>query len=167
MFRANFRTIRLSFETVDESKYKDLSNKVSLAGMRHAVEYLINAGYKRSELDSYIIMGLPGQKLEEILKSMIFVHNLGIEIKLASFSPVAGTKYYQQSVESGLIPADLDPLLTNKSIFPLRDSNIDYQTFGKIRLLSQLLNQAARHGLSLFSDAKISPVLLSVLRRMN
>jgi radical SAM superfamily enzyme YgiQ (UPF0313 family) len=167
MYRAGFKTIRLSFVTINESVYKDLSNKVSLAGMTNAVTYLTRAGYKRSELDAYIIMGLPDQELEEILASMVFVNNLGIKIKLASFSPIAGTKYYQQAVDCGLIPADIDPLLTNKSIFPLRNSKIDYDTFRKVRHLSNILNNAVQYDFIPFSDPKLGPSLLSVLRRLN
>jgi radical SAM superfamily enzyme YgiQ (UPF0313 family) len=167
MYQANFKTIRLSFETVNESKYKDLSNKVTLKGMMHAVKYLTNAGYKSNELDAYIIMGLPDQDLEEILASMFFINKLGVKIKLASFSPIAGTKYYQQSIESGLIPANIDPLLTNKSIFPLQNSQLAYDSYRKVRHLSQILNEAAQSDFKSFSDVKISPSLLSVLRRFN
>jgi radical SAM superfamily enzyme YgiQ (UPF0313 family) len=166
MHRSNFKTIRLSFETLNEARYKQMSNKISLKGMKNAVDYLVKAGYQKKELEAYIIMGLPDQDLEEILASMIFINNLGIMIRLASFSPIPGTEDYRYSVARGLIPADIDPLLMNNSIFPLKNTEIDYPTYRNIRHLSNILNNIARYNIAPFSDPGFSSSLISALRRI-
>jgi radical SAM superfamily enzyme YgiQ (UPF0313 family) len=163
MYRSNFKTIRLSFETANENRRKDMHNKISNEGMVKAVNNLVKAGYKRSEIESYIIMGLPQQNLEEIVQSIFFVNNLGVQIRMASFSPIPGTQDFDRAVETGLIEANIDPLLTNKSIFPLKNEKINYDTYRKIRIFSQILNEAAKKKLAIFSDKPIAESIKTVL----
>ena len=102
-------------------------SKVSNKDMIKAVKHLVNAGYKPADIEAYVMMGLPGQELDEIIASIFFVHNLGVKVRLASFSPIQGTKEFQRSVEMEFIDANVDPLLTNKSIFPLQNNKITYE----------------------------------------
>jgi len=164
MFQSNFKTIRLSFETSNEKRRKDMYSKVSNDDMINAVENLEKAGYERSKIEAYALMGLPGQDINEIISTMIFLNNLGVQIKLASFSPIPGTLDFDRAVESGSIAKDIDPLLTNKSIFPLSDDRINYDTFKKIRTFSQVLNFAAQKNLKPFYDADITKALNTVLK---
>ena len=164
MFKSNFKTIRLSFETSNESRRKDMYSKVSNKDMVNAVACLTWAGYKPKDLEAYVLMGLPGQDLAEIIASIIFVHNLGVQIRLASFSPIHGTKEFDKAVAMGLIAHDVDPLLTNKTIFPLSGQQIDYDVFRKIRTFAQVLNEAAQRDLKMFNDQQIGNSVRQVLR---
>lgn len=166
MYRSNFKTIRLSYETSNESRWKDMYSKVSNQGMIEAVEHLKRAGFKAKQLEAYVIMGLPGQSLEEILASIIFVNNLGVIVRLASFSPIHGTVEFDRAVKNGLIPEDIDPLLTNKSIYPLANEVLTYETFRKIRKFASILNEAALNELALFSDDNIGTAVKKVVREM-
>jgi radical SAM superfamily enzyme YgiQ (UPF0313 family) len=131
--------------------------------MKQAVRLLTGAGYSAKQLDAYVIMGLPGQDLEEVLASMVFVNDLGVQIRLASYSPIPGTRDFMRAVASQQIQSDIDPLLTNKSVFPLRASENEYNTYINIRVLSHLLNNAAEKGLRLFTDPRIGPGLKKVI----
>ena len=132
--------------------------------MRDAVKNLQDAGFKTSDLDAYVIMGLPDQQLSEIIESIIFVNDLGVQTRLASFSPIPGTLDFERAVRAGTIAWDIDPLLTNKSIFPLADENINYETYRKVRVFSQMMNESAKRGLRLFSDKHIGETLKSILQ---
>jgi len=167
MFKSNFKTIRLSFETSNATRQKDMSDKISNESMIRAVESLIKAGYQSGNLEAYVIMGLPNQSLEEIISSILFINKLGMQIRLASYSPIPGTKDFDRAVDAGFINADIDPLLTNKSIFPLHHNKDDYEIFRKIRIFSQILNDAAKKGFTPFQDDKIGTVLKSILREPN
>ena len=78
-------------------------------------------------------------------------------------------KYFQDGMEArreyeqGLIPENVDPILTNKSIFPLHQSRKEYETFRKLRSLSQLLNDSLDRGLQLFSDEDIGSIIKKVI----
>jgi len=166
MFRSNFKTIRLSFETSNEERGPDMHGKISNQGMVDAIQNLLHAGYKAKDVEAYVLMGLPGQNVEEVLSSMIFVNNLGVKVRLASYSPIPGTRDFDRAVEKKLINPNVDPLLTNKSIFPLTSSKEVYNTFRQLRILSQLLNEAADKNFAPFGDTKIGSSIRSVVRSM-
>jgi radical SAM superfamily enzyme YgiQ (UPF0313 family) len=163
MYRANFKTVRLSFETANENRRADMNNKISNQGMRIAVDNLVRAGYNRRDIEAYVIMGLPGQSLQEIMESIIFVNNLGLRVSLSSYSPIPGTLDYERSLKAGYIEKDIDPLLTNKTIFPLKNDELDYETFRKIRIFNQLLNRAAQSEFAPFTDNKLAVTFKKIL----
>ncbi len=167
MFRANFKTVRLSFETSNEERRKDMFSKVSNEGMIHAVNYLTKAGFKASDLESYVLMGLPNQSVEEIIASIIFVNNLGVKVRLASFSPIPGTIEFDRAVEAGLINKDIDPLLTNNSLFPLNGSSIKFELFQKIKSLSNTLNKSAEKNDFLYKHSSVESAVSTIMREMN
>lgn len=152
MYKNQFKTIRISYEYFDEHRKKDITFKISNDEFVRSVEILERAGYRRKDLESYIIMGVPGQSIQDVLESMLFVHHLGIKIRLASFSPIPGTPDFSRAVELGLIEPDIDPLLCNKSIFPLFKRYYSYETYLKLRQLSNLLNEAADRNINLVKD---------------
>ncbi len=159
MYRANFKTIRLSFETSNEQRRRDLSNKISNQGMTDAVQALVEAGFERHKLEAYVIMGLPDQSIDEVLASSVFVNDLGLTIRLASFSPIPGTLDFDRAVQNGQIAVDIDPLLTNKTIYPLYQGENAYETFRKIRIFAQILNEAAGKDFHPFSDEPFAGAL--------
>ncbi len=61
--------------------------------------------------------GLPGQSWEEVCASVDFVTRLQVRIGLTEYSPIPGTPYWEELVQAGTIPPDLDPLLTNNSVY--------------------------------------------------
>jgi molybdenum cofactor biosynthesis enzyme MoaA len=166
MFRSGFKTICLSFETVNAARHGDMNNKISLDGMVQAVENLARAGFHRNDLEAYVIMGLPGQSLEEILSSMIFINNLGIQLRMASYSPIPGTKDFERACSDGLINSDIDPLLTNKTIFPLHQSSQDFNTFSQVRAFARLLNDACRKNFAPFANTPFGTGLKQSLKGM-
>jgi radical SAM superfamily enzyme YgiQ (UPF0313 family) len=167
MYKANYKTIRLSFETSNENRQKDMNNKISNEGMISAVHNLMKAGYSANEIDAYVIMGLPGQSLDEILESIIFVNNLGVQVKLASFSPIPKTKDFDRAVDSRKISKDIDPLLTNKTLFPLKGPDLDYDTFRKVRIFSHMLNDAAKKNVAPFANNLIGLSLRRIMREVD
>jgi hypothetical protein len=152
---SGFKTIRLSFETVNEERQQDMMNKVTPSDLERAVQYLVQSGYSKKSLESYVLMGLPNQSFQEIYESILFVHFLGIKVKLASFSPIPGTVDFERAVESGQFPADSDPLLTNKTIYPLHQGTESYRKFQEIRQLVNILNQAIDREVNLFSPVEL------------
>jgi molybdenum cofactor biosynthesis enzyme MoaA len=167
MFHSGFKTICLSFETVNEQRHQDISNKISTQAMTRAVENLVKAGFSRYEIEAYVIMGLPGQSLTEIIASMIFVNNLGLRLRLASYSPIPHTLDFKRACSDGLITEDIDPLLTNKTIFPLQQSKSDYEVFNKLRSFAHLLNDASRRHFAPFAGSDFGQSLKQVLKDLN
>ncbi|MBN1845987.1 MAG: cobalamin-dependent protein [Sedimentisphaerales bacterium] len=133
MHANRFEMIRLSFESSDAAArwQKAGDHKTSERDLVRAVENLERAGYRRADLEGYVLTGLPGQSYDEISQSAQFVHDLGIRIRLCEYSPIAHTPLFELSCrEYGVDPAE--PLLHNNSILPTLDrrmSPADYQRF--------------------------------------
>lgn len=111
-----FRTIRLSLESIDPEVASAGSGKVARDEYASAVENLRQAGYGASELETYILLGLPGQSTVSVKETIGFVRACGAKPKLAEFSPIPGTASFKAAAES--MPALLsEPLLHNNSVY--------------------------------------------------
>lgn len=139
LYRANFKTIRLSFETSNLERQKDSSNKVSSQDLVRAVENLKIAGYRPCQIEVYIMIGLPRQNLGEIMDTIKFVHKFKVKIKVVQFSPIPGTKEYERAVQEYGFNED-EPLLQNNSIFPVQTKKMDYEKFLQIKNFVAELN---------------------------
>ncbi|MFQ5824230.1 MAG: hypothetical protein ACE5JB_09265 [bacterium] len=85
-----------------------MSTKVDNESFVRAVRNLYQAGYQIGELEAYVMMGLPGQSIEEVLQSMAFVHTQGVKIRLAAFSPIPGTVEWARAVKECGFPENAD-----------------------------------------------------------
>ena len=117
MRESGFATVRLSVESVDETRLKDSCMKVSMKGFEEAMKFLFEAGYSHGEIEAYVMMGAPGQPPEEVERTIRFAHGTGALVRLADFSPIPGTPYFDAAMETyGLDPAE--PLMHNSSALP-------------------------------------------------
>jgi radical SAM superfamily enzyme YgiQ (UPF0313 family) len=147
MRKANVKTIRLSVETTSARLLKQTGSDHKTGDLAKAVEHLENAGYKRSELDSYLLIGIPGQKREEIEESLKNVASLGIRSHFSYFSPIPGTALWKKMAASGLVRDDDDPLLHNKVLFPYRRWSISPEELVQLKELQNSLNGVKPKGL--------------------
>jgi radical SAM superfamily enzyme YgiQ (UPF0313 family) len=113
MRRAGFATVRLSLETVNSDRQRSTGGKITTAAFVQAVEHLQAAGFDARALGAYILAGLPGQPLSEVEDTVRFVQQLGVQAKLALFSPVPGTPDGDAA-----LPAGADPLWHNNTVYP-------------------------------------------------
>lgn len=112
----NFRTIRLSLESIDPKVINDGSGKVVRSEYASAVTSLLAAGYGHDELETYILLGLPGQSVESVRETISFVRGAGAKPRLAEFSPIPGTPAFEEAAER-LPQLRAEPLLHNNSIY--------------------------------------------------
>ncbi len=113
MKKAGVRTLRLSLETIDLARQERTGAKVTTEAFAQAIAHLQGAGYGPRELGAYILAGLPGQPLAEVEDTVRFVHRLGVQAKLALFSPIPGTADGDRALR-----ASADPLLHNNTVYP-------------------------------------------------
>jgi radical SAM superfamily enzyme YgiQ (UPF0313 family) len=113
MRRAGFATIRLSLETVDATRQRSTGGKVTTEAFEAAVAHLQAAGFGARELGAYVLAGLPGQPLTEVRDTVRHVLQMGVQAKLALFSPIPGTPDGDRA-----LPPDADPLLHNNTVYP-------------------------------------------------
>ena len=144
MFAAGFRTVRLSLESTSPQIQKSSSNKVSNVTYTEAINNLAKAGFARNSLETYLIMGLPGQTRQQIIDSINFVADQGVIVKLASFSPIPGTIEWERARELGYVSDDQDPLMTNATIFPFLSQDLGYEDYLALRQIANERNTKNR-----------------------
>ncbi len=117
LFSACFRTLRISLETVDSTRQQKSGGKVVSTDVETAVRYFTEAGYRPDEIGVYLLAGLPGQDIYEVRAGIEFVKGLGAKPYIAEMSPIPGTGVWQEFRQVGLVYDDMDPVLTNNSLF--------------------------------------------------
>lgn len=141
MRRANFKTIRMSLETVNRERQRSTGAKVTNSDLEKAVAVLRLAGFTKNDLGVYLMYGLPGQELSEVMEGVRFLQSLDVKIYLAEFSPVRGTRAWTELVQNGIIDETLDPLLTNNSVFPFLYSGYDAGAVQSLKLEVKRYNE--------------------------
>ncbi len=116
MKETGFATIRLSLESIDPKLAGTSSGKVAREEYASAVKNLRESGYTREDCETYILLGLPGQSTESVEDTIKFVHDCGGKPKLAEFSPIPGTKSFEEAVKK-LPELAHEPLLQNNSVY--------------------------------------------------
>jgi radical SAM superfamily enzyme YgiQ (UPF0313 family) len=167
MADTGFRTIRLSYETRNLKRQKAMGFKVKDEHLINAVSSLVDAGFSRNSIGSYVLMGLPDQGAEEVMESMMFVYGLGLTVSLAAFSPIPGTRSWQEAVKKGCLMSDGDPLLTNNSIFPMKTELMDYQVFMALGTLSSIGNKIVRQGRNPSNEPEFKRAVKNLKKRMD
>jgi len=161
MKKSRFTTVRLSLETVNAERKKDIQNKVDVDGFAAAVAHLENSGgYRRKNIEAYIIMGLPGQSVKEVIDTISFAAEQGVLVRLCQYSPVPGTVEYMRAVKAGEVDPDMDPLMTNNTLMPMRSKIFDWDISSVIKRCVRILNDSIR------MDVKISerPIITKTLQ---
>lgn len=147
MKKGGFVTIRLSLETISPGFQEDIQKKVSADTFTNAVDYLETAGFLRNQIGAYILMGLPGQTINDVLDTIFFVTQHGVKIKLAQFSPIPGTKAWEKEMRLNNITENFDPLLTNDTLLPMRSKIFTWEIVRWIKNIVVILNKAADNGI--------------------
>ena len=113
---SDFKTIRLSLESIDPEIARESSGKVALGEYAAAVKNLRAAGYAPEDCETYILAGLPGQDIQSVKDTINFVWDNGGVPKLAEFSPIPGTPFFEAAAQK--LPAlRSEPLLQNNSVY--------------------------------------------------
>ena len=150
---SGFRTIRLGFEGTSTALQKASKNKVSCRELESALHHLREAEDHRHvcndhndttwDIGIYLLIGMPGQTVGEVVESIEYINGLGAKIKLAEYSPVPGTEEFRDA--SRLCPEVVgEPLMQNKSTFATVGMGVDYDTFDNVKAMAKRLNARLR-----------------------
>ena len=117
MVRAGFTGFFLGFESVSPEWQRKTGDKASREDLSRAVGHLVKAGVDPAQITVYLLLGHPDQDLQDLDRSMRFVHGLGVRLLLSDFSPLPGTPDGDRCAEW----VDLsEPLWHNKTAFLFR-----------------------------------------------
>lgn len=129
----NFKTIRLSVDILDK--------KIKFEKLKEIMEMFFKVGFKRGEIEAYILLGFPEQNFEKLKEDLIKLNEIGITTRFAYFSPIPKTSLWEFLEKKGYVKKEEDPLLSNKILFPYRFKGIDPQELKELKRLQNNLNQ--------------------------
>lgn len=145
LYKSGFKTIRLSFESINPEILSKSSNKVTIKEMIGAVNNLEKAGFKRKEIECYILFGIFGQKIDNIIKSLDFVKEQGIIPHLSYFSPVPQTIDFINLQKLGILSKKINLYETNKIYFVYKKSGLSIDEIKHIKDLTIKVTQTAQN----------------------
>lgn len=140
MREANFQTMRIGLETTSPSSQLSTGNKVTTSEFVQSIRFPEHAGYARKNIEVYAMMGLPGQKAREVQETLRLVNGEGCTIRLVCYSPIPGTVEWDRAVASSALPLAKDPLLHNPSVYPVRNREMNWRVFERLKTLAAELN---------------------------
>jgi radical SAM superfamily enzyme YgiQ (UPF0313 family) len=120
---SGFRTIRLGLETSDLAWHDTTDKKVSEGEFESAVHNLKEAGFKKRDIGTYILMGLPGQSVKSAEDSIRFVNDVGAVAYLAEYSPIPHTVLWEKAIESSSYDIANEPLFHNNTLLACWDED--------------------------------------------
>ncbi len=144
LYQSGFRTLRLSFESTSSHILSRSSDKVTVNHMEAAVENLQKAGFKPSELECYLLFGIPGQTVGDVEQALDFVKNLGILPHLSYYSPVPGTPDTRALQQKGILSSPIDLYETNKIYWLFHKSGFSHKEIHHIKNLTSHIARAIR-----------------------
>lgn len=162
---ANMQKIYLPCENIDDQYMQTLNRKhVQLDDFVKAVRMCEKAGFRLRNMDvnAFVLYGLPGEKIENIVKTTLFVSETVGSIIPMLFTPVPTTKIYNDYLpfiqERGW---DKELQMLNGKLFPFRDMNegsindyVDLQ-----RLMFTLNAHYRNESFRIFGETKVAEAL--------
>jgi radical SAM superfamily enzyme YgiQ (UPF0313 family) len=136
MFETGFTTLRLGLETAEFNHREEIDVKVSEHEFKRAVNCLRDAGFKKNQIGAYLLVGLPGQKLDTIKHSIDVVKQIGVTPVPAYYTPIPRTALWPKAVAASRYDLESDPIFTNNAVIPCQKEPFNWEM---IRYLKELI----------------------------
>lgn len=159
---ASFQKIYLPVEAVDEGYLRSLNRShARLEDVVIAAEHLRAAGFKPRNMDinGFVLYGLPGEKIENVVKTIVFVSEAIGSIIPMLFTPVPGTRLYEDySPWFRQRGWDHDLHMLNGKLYPFLEMNEgSIADYVDLQRLMYMLNAHFRdRSFQLFGETRVS-----------
>jgi hypothetical protein len=162
---AHFQKIYLPCESIDDNFVRTLNRKhVKLEHFVKAAQMCEKAGFELRNLDvnAFVLYGLPGETVDRVVKTILFVSEIVGSIIPMLFTPVPSTRLFQQHLQY-IKDRDWDQNLQmlNGKLYPFIEMNegsisdyVDMQ-----RLMYTLNAHYRSESFRIFGDSKVSITL--------
>ncbi len=134
MFDAGMKTLRLGLETMD-FEHRDIDKKVRAEEFVRAVSYIKEAGFTKDQVGAYLLVGLPGQHMEDVASSIRTVKQAGITPIPAYYTPIPKTRLWDKAVAASRYDLAADPIYTNNAVQPCQSEDFDWSAVTRLKKL--------------------------------
>jgi radical SAM superfamily enzyme YgiQ (UPF0313 family) len=136
LFKTGFKTLRLGLETAEFDHRETIDQKVTENDFKRAAGFLKEAGFEKNQVGAYLLMGLPGQELAAVERSIRAVQETEIMPILAYYSPIPHTAIWQKAVAASRYDLEADPIFTNNSVLPCQSEAFNWDTISALKELA-------------------------------
>ncbi len=143
LYKTGFRTIRFGYETASAERQLQSGGKVTTEELRQAVAYLREAGYHPADIGIYLLCGLPGQEVREMVKGIELVLGIGARPILTEYSPIPGTSLWDEAVSLSRHDIVREPLFHNNSLLPCLRNDVSPADFQRLKNQTRVSPQRA------------------------
>lgn len=161
MADAGFDRVNLAVVSGSPSLQKDLDRNQPIARFEETIHLAHAAGLK---VTAYLILGLPTDTIDEMIRNILWLAHLPVEIGPSIFYPVPGTPLFDLCVRKAYIDPANKPAFRS-SAYPVETENFsrnDLVTLMRAcRILNYLKNDEALSPLSLQHSLNAAEGLLS------
>jgi len=133
MKEAGFHTLRLSLEMTQPVWQARLGAKATLEEFDRALSCLFEAGFTESAIRVYLLVGLPGQTLDEVEQGIREVQKRGVQPSLAEYSPIPGTALWEEACRASSYPLREEPLTHNNTLLPCGGGGVTKAALDRLR----------------------------------
>ena len=164
---ANFQKVYIPCETINDKFLASLDRRhVTLEHFVRAAQMCERAGFSLRHMDvnAFVLYGLPREKIDDVVKTILFVSEIVGSIIPMLFTPVPSTRIYEQYLPFFQAHGwDRDLHMLNGKLFPFLEINegtvsdyVDLQ-----RLMYTLNTHYRSRSFQLFGDGLVSRMLRS------
>jgi len=136
MQRAGFKTLRLGLETAEFDHRRQIDKKVSEQEFKRAAACLSEAGFDRSRVGAYLLVGLPDQDLSAVERSIRTVIASGLTAVPAYYTPIPHTALWPRAVAASRYDLAADPIFTNNAIMPCSKEPFSWNMITRLKQLA-------------------------------
>jgi len=172
MKEAGFEKIYLPVESIDDTHLEMMNRRhVRLEHFVRSVQLCEKAGFRlrNLEVNSFVLYGLPGEKIDSVVKTVMFVSEILGSIVPMLFTPVPTTEMYKQDRDyliqvMGGNECDLHKI--NGKLYPFLAMNEgSVKDYVDLQRLMFMLNAHYRSkSFQMFGDTRVSQAFLYNLR---
>jgi hypothetical protein len=140
LYQTGFETIRVGLETIDPILQAKMGNKADQRDWENAIDGLVTAGFNKSQVGVYVMVGVPGQTLEHVYQTISYLKDFPVLIKPVWYSPIPHTPYFDE-LKQRFPEIENEPLFQNDTFFPIWSGFMSESEGQKIRSWVRDLNQ--------------------------
>jgi radical SAM superfamily enzyme YgiQ (UPF0313 family) len=135
MAASGFETIRLGVETAEFESRDHLDRKITKGQFLRCIRALKDAGFRKNQIGAYILVGLPGQSIADVVETIQAVKSAGAMPIMAYYTPIPHTALWKEAVASSRYDLTSDPIFTNNAILPCQKEPFSWETLKGLKAL--------------------------------